>query len=230
MHRPYRLHERQVALDGRRAVSVVLASPDTVASEAPAVVLAHGAGNDMRNPFLSSVHEGLARHGYPVVKFNFPYKEYGRRAPDPASVREACYTRVLETIRAEPCIGSRRIVIGGKSLGGRIASHLAAAGADVAGLILLGYPLHPPRRTDRLRVAHLAKIHRPMLFFCGTRDALCDLNLLRAALGRLSAPIELRVIEGADHSFNLPKSLGRAPTEVWDDIIAACARWLDKLR
>ncbi len=229
MNCSYRLEERQIALNGGRAVSAVLASPDKARSGAPVVVLAHGAGSDMRNPFLSAVHEGIARKGFPVVKFNFPYKEYQRRAPDPASVLEACYTRVLETIRNDPEIRRRRVVIGGKSLGGRIASHLAAAGADVAGLILLGYPLHPPRQTERLRVAHLSKIRIPMLFFCGTRDALCDLNLLQASLGRLSAPIELRVIEGADHSFNLPKSLGRSTGDVWNTIIDGCAEWLAKL-
>ncbi len=229
MNCAYRLQTRQVPLDGGRAVSAVLASPDDLRRDAPAVVLAHGAGNDMHSPFLSAVHEGIARYGYPAVKFNFPYKEYCRRAPDPTSVLEACYRRVLETVRGEPSIGSRRLVIGGKSLGGRIASHLAAGGADVAGLVLLGYPLHPPRQTDRLRVAHLSTIHQPMLFFSGTRDALCDLGLLRAALAQLSAPIDLRVIEGADHSFNLPKSLGRSATEVWDEIIRGCAEWLARL-
>jgi predicted alpha/beta-hydrolase family hydrolase len=183
----------------------------------------------MHSPFLSAVHEGLARRGYVAVKFNFPYTEKARRAPDCPAVLEGCYRHVLRAVRNDERIGARRIVIGGKSLGGRIASHLAAIGETVAGLILLGYPLHPPHKTDRLRIAHLSNICVPMLFFCGTRDALCDLRLLRQVLGSLSAPVTLHVIEGGDHSFNLPKSMRRSSAEVWAEIVDAGARWLDQL-
>jgi predicted alpha/beta-hydrolase family hydrolase len=224
------LEERQIAIHGGESVTAVVAWPETcIPSETPAVILTHGAGNNMRSPFLSAVHEGLARQGYVAVKFNFPYTEKGRRAPDRPAVLEACYRHVLRAVRNDERIGARRIVIGGKSLGARIASHLAAMGEPVAGLILLGYPLHPPRKTDQLRIAHLDNIHVPMLFFCGTRDALCDLQLLRQALSRLSAPVALHVIEGGDHSFNLPKSMHRSAAEVWTEIVEAGARWLGQL-
>jgi len=222
--------QRQIAIAGGGSVSAVVACPKTrVSGDAPALILAHGAGNDMQSPFLSAVHEGLARRGYVAVKFNFPYTEKARRAPDSPAVLEACYSHVLRAVRNDARIGARRIVIGGKSLGGRIASHLAATGEPVAGLILLGYPLHPPRKTDQLRIAHLGNIRVPMLFFCGTRDALCDLELLRQTLGSLSAPVALHVIEGGDHSFNLPKSMHRSAAEVWTEIVDASARWLEQL-
>src|SRR5437773_1130631 len=102
----------------------------------------------MRNAFLSAMHEGLAARGYVTVKFNFPYKERAGRAPDPAATLEACYRHVLEAVRADPKTAAARIVIGGKSLGGRMATHVAAKGAPVDGLLLLGYPLHPPGKME----------------------------------------------------------------------------------
>jgi predicted alpha/beta-hydrolase family hydrolase len=144
-------------------------------------------------------------------------------------VLEACYQSVLDALRADRGIAAPRIVIGGKSMGGRMASHLAAQGADVAGVLLLGYPLHPAGKPQQLRVAHLEQIQVPMLFFAGTRDALCNLELLREALRPLRAPIDLHVVEGGDHSFNLPKSLRRTPAAVLAEILDASADWLTRL-
>jgi len=221
---------RQIPIGEGRSVSAVIAFPDRFRrGPVTAVILAHGAGNDMHSTFLSAVHEGLAARGFVCVKFNFPYKEVGRRAPDPAPVLEACYTRVLEAVRDDKQIGADRIVIGGKSLGGRMASHLAATGAAVAGLLFLGYPLHPPGQPDKLRVAHLSKIHAPMLFFAGTRDPLCTLTLLRRAIEPLSAPVELHIIAGGDHSFVLPKSMQRDPASVLEEIVTASVQWLEQL-
>lgn len=225
-----KLERRQIRIGDDAAVSAVVAWPDRRADgPRTAVILAHGAGNDMTSAFLSAVHEGLAACGYVTVKFNFPYKESGRRAPDPAPVLERCYAHVLDAIRNDEQIGARRIVIGGKSLGGRMASHLAAQGANVAGLIFLGYPLHPPGKVDRLRTAHLDKIRAPMLFFAGTRDPLCTLDLLKATLQRLPATTQLHVIEGGDHSFKVLKKLGRSEREIWDEIIATSAQWVAQL-
>jgi predicted alpha/beta-hydrolase family hydrolase len=224
------LERRTIVLADGQSVSAVVAYPAGFkAGTATAVILAHGAGNDMQSPFLSAVHEGLAARGAVTIKFNFPYTEHGRRAPDRAAVLEACYRSVLDAVRTDPAIAAPRIVIGGKSMGGRMASHLAAQGANVAGLLLLGYPLHPAGKAEQLRVAHLDQIHVPMLFFAGTRDALCNLQLLRGTLGRLRARVEVRVVEGGDHSFNVPKSLHREPAAVWDEIIAATADWLARV-
>src|SRR6266511_2754010 len=171
-------------------VSAVIAYPEGfTAGRVPGVILAHGAGNDMTNPLLVAVHEGLARHGYLSIKFNFPYTEQGRRAPDPAPGLEACYQSVIAAVRTDEALQPPQLVIGGKSLGGRIASQLAAQGVAVDGVLLLGYPLHPPGKPEKLRVEHLARITVPMLFFAGIRDPLCTLELLRQTLKQLVAPV-----------------------------------------
>lgn len=208
---------------GSHSVSVVIAEPAGI-DRGTTVVLAHGAGRDMHDPFLSSVHECLAAHGYRSVKFNFPYTERGRRAPDPAATLEACYRAVVAAERA--AASPRRLFIGGKSMGGRMASHLAAAGEPVDGLIFLGYPLHPAGKPEQLRDAHLPRISAPMLFFAGSRDPLCRLDLLRPVLARLHSDVTLHVITGGDHSFDLPKALGRGRAEVWSEIVDATDRWL----
>jgi uncharacterized protein len=224
------LEQRQIAIGDDATVSAAVAFPDQRAHDpATAVILAHGAGSDMNSAFLSAVHEGLAAHGYVAVKFNFPYKERGRRPPDPAPVLERCYERVLDAVRTDKKTAARRVVIGGKSLGGRMASHLAAKGADVAGLIFLGYPLHPPGKTEQLRIAHLDKIRAPMLFVAGTRDPLCRFDLLEDTIKRLHAPVTLHVIEGGDHSFKVPKAMRRDERAVWEEIVAASVGWLAKL-
>ena len=228
-----KLIRRTIALDGNASVSAVVAyPPQFVTGQSTAVILAHGAGNDMESPFLCAVHEGLAQRGFVAVKFNFPYKERGGRAPDPARVLEGCYTRVLETIRTDATIAAPRIVIGGKSLGGRMASHLAAKGAEVAALLFLGYPLHPPGKVDRLRTAHLDAIQVPMLFFAGTRDSLSRFDLLQSTIDHLrqrGAAVQLHVIEGGDHSFDVLKSMRRSRPDVWNEIISASAAWLATL-
>jgi predicted alpha/beta-hydrolase family hydrolase len=224
------IEQRDIPIAGGQSVSAVVAFPErSVARSRTTVVLAHGAGNDMRTPFLSAMHEGLAARGFVSVKFNFPYKQRGGRTPDPAPVLESCYERVLDAVRRDARIAPRRLVIGGKSLGGRMASHLAARGETIDGLLLLGYPLHPAGKPAQLRVAHLDKIRVPMLFFAGTRDPLCRLDLLRQCMERLRAPATLHVIEGGDHSFNVPKSLKREPAAVWSEIIETTAAWLDQL-
>jgi hypothetical protein len=224
-----RLERRGIALGAGRSVSAVVALPEERSRRGVTVILAHGAGNDMHAPFLSAIHEGLAERGYVTVKFNFPYKEAGGRAPDRAPVLEDCYRHVVAAVRDDAGLTASRLVIGGKSLGGRIATHLAAAGEPVAGLILLGYPLHPPGNPDRLRVAHLHHIAVPMLFFAGTRDTLCTLDLLQRTLEEIPAATHLHVIDGGDHSFDLPKRMGRSAAEVRQEIIGATADWLEAL-
>jgi len=222
-----RLEKRQVPVGNGLQVPAVVAWPTSPAAPGhPVIVLAHGAGNDMHAPFLSAVHVGLAGHGYPAVKFNFPYTAQGRRAPDRGPVLEACYRHVLDAVRADPDLSARRIVIGGKSLGGRIASHVAAGGAPVAGVLLLGYPLHPAGKPDQLRTAHLGAIRVPMLFVAGTRDALCTLPLLQQTLAGLPAATTLHVVAGGDHSFDLPKRMGRTARSVWEEIVTVTVKWI----
>src|SRR5438034_4864032 len=226
-HRDIRMETRQLE-DGRGGtVSAAIAYPDGfTAGRVPGVILAHGAGNDRTNPLLVAVHEGLARQGYLSVTFNFPYTEQGRRAPDPAPVLEACYRSVMAAVRTDTALRPPHLVIGGKSLGGRIASQLAAQGDVIDGVLLLGSPLHPPGKPEKLRAEHLTRITVPLLFFVGTRDPLCTLELLRRTLKRLVVPVTVHVIAEGDHSFVVPKRTGRSQTDVYEEIITASSTWI----
>ena len=124
-----------------------------------------------------------------------------------------------------PAPRPRRDSIGHKSLGGRIASYVAADGAPVRGLLFLGYPLHPAGRSDELRADHLPGVALPMLFVQGTRDALCELERLRPVLARLPRAT-LHTIEGGDHSFRVPRRAGRTDADVWAEIVGVAAHWL----
>jgi predicted alpha/beta-hydrolase family hydrolase len=192
----------------------------------PLVILAHGAGNDMTSPFLVTIQEGIATHGWACLRFNFPYTERRSKAPDRAPVLEACYRAVVAAVRE--LMAPSQLVIGGKSLGGRMASHIAAAGEVVDGLVFLGYPLHAPGRTDRLRDAHLPRISAPMLLFAGTRDPLCDLDLLKCTLRKLKADTQLHVIPEGDHSFMVPKRTGRTNEQVLAEVVQVTSGWLAK--
>jgi predicted alpha/beta-hydrolase family hydrolase len=225
---PVRHQRRRFAVGTDDAVSGVIAMPAGSAA-APAVVLAHGAGKDMETPLLVAFADRLAAAGFPTVRFNFPYTEHRRRAPDPAPRLEAAYRAVLAALRSDPALRERRVVIGGKSMGGRMASHLAAAGERVDGLLFLGYPLHPAGRPERIRAAHLRRIDVPMLFLAGTRDPLARLDLLRESLRGIDGAT-LHVVEDGDHSFAVRKRSGRDPAAVLDELVAASTDWLGRIR
>ena len=212
-------------------VSAVVAEPaEYQTGETDIIVLAHGAGADMHHPFMTFFHETLALSGWLSVKFNFPYKEMGRKAPDPAARLEDACERVLEHVRATLRPAPGRLFAGGKSMGGRIAANVAARDADtrqhgLAGLVFLGYPLHAPKRHDRLRADNLMKITAPMLFVEGTNDPFCRLDLLAEVLERVPAPTETHLIEGGNHDFRVPKRLGREPEDIWREVVQAICRW-----
>jgi hypothetical protein len=148
----------------------------------------------------------LAERGIDVVTFNFLYSERRRRIPDPNARLESCWRAVIEAARSR-ITSDDKLAIGGKSMGGRIASHVAADGArDLAGLVFLGYPLHPPGRPDRPRSAHLQEVKAPMLFVQGSRDAFGTPAELQPIISRLQPRADLFVVEGGDHSFKVPKS------------------------
>lgn len=209
-------------------VRVALPAPNNNTS-GTLLLLAHGAGSDMHNPLLVELQAGLAAHGHIVATFNFPYTSQGRKLPDRAPVLEACFERVLEALRDDAGLAIRRIVIGGKSMGGRMATHLAARGVAVDGLLLLGYPLHPAGKPERLRSAHLPQLHVPSLFIAGTRDPLSDLALLRPAVATIPAPVELHIIDGGDHSFGVPKKLARPASDVYEEIIITTDAWVRRV-
>ena len=187
-----------------------------------AVILAHGAGQGMDSPFMKFFQDELARRGFLSVAFNFDYTDQKRKIPDPQPKMQALYRRVVGEVAQEH--GPRTIVIGGKSMGGRVASYIAADTAGVGGLVFLGYPLHPPGKPDQMRDAHLYGIPLPMLFLSGTRDAFADRALLEGVVGKLGDRATLRWTEGGDHSLKVGK--GKA-----DSLMAAAdtiEEWVKK--
>jgi uncharacterized protein len=190
------------------------------------VVLGHGAGGTRRNPMLVLLAEALAASGRAALLYNFPYAEAGSRRPDPPALLEAT-TRAAALLALEAS-GARRIVHGGRSMGGRIASQVVAAGERADGLAFLGYPLHPPGKFEKRRETHLPRIEAPMLFLQGTRDSFAREDLLDALMERLGSRTELHRVEHADHSFGVLKRSGRTPRDVLAEVQQALLGWLDR--
>jgi uncharacterized protein len=199
-------------------------------------VLAHGAGGSLADPLLVDIHRALASRGHGVVRFNFLYRERGAKLPDRAPVCEATFRHVLGWVEHRFAKHQGRVIIGGKSMGGRMASHLAAAagsegGAAIGGLFLLGYPLHPAlsaaaKEPKKLRDEHLPRIRARTLFAQGTKDALCDLTLMRPRVKKMGAHAKLYVIDDADHSLALPKRAGRSREDVASSVVMEASAWL----
>jgi len=166
--------------------------------------------------------------GFDVVTFNFLYTEARRRLPDKNPVLEACYRAVIVGVRDAIESARHGLFIGGKSMGGRIATQVAAADRDMtlAGLVLLGYPLHPPGRPEQRRDAHFPLVQRPMLFVQGSRDAFGTPAELSPILARLEPTAVLHVIDGGDHSFKVSKTSAARQTAVNDDVLRTVAAWM----
>lgn len=181
------------------------------------VVLAHGAGSGPESDVLADVAHALAEAGAAVLRFAFPYRAAGRRAPDPAARLLSAWRGAL-AFAAE--VGPAPLVIGGRSMGGRVASVLAAEGAGCDGLLLLAYPL-VGRSGGAPRTAHWPSVTVPALFASGTRDQMCDLDLLNRERRALAGPSELAVLAGADHSFDVRVRDGRTRAQVLAEVAGA---------
>ena len=192
------------------------------------LILAHGAGAGMDHPFMRDAAAALAVRGVTVVRFNFHYIEAGRKAPDRRPVLEATYEAVVSYVRRE--LDPPAVFLGGKSMGGRIASYLPGRGIVCDGLVFLGYPLHPPGRPDRIRDEHLYALETPALFVEGTRDPFCPLPLLEQVRAKMTAPTGLVVVDDGDHSFRVRKSSGRSTAEALEAVWDRVAIWIDEGR
>lgn len=198
--------------------------PATSGSEHAVFVCAHGAGGSMSDRSTLASANALRAQGFGVVRFNFLYKEKKSGRPDPLPKLMATVAAVVDRTRAERRPGT--LIIGGRSMGGRAASMLAADGFDADGLLLLAYPLHPAGQPAKLRDAHLPRITMPVLAFSGTRDALCSRDLMERALATVTARWDMRWIDGADHSFHMLTSSLRSDADVMNDIASTSRGWV----
>ena len=217
-----------IRIDEKESVSALVSVPESFQSgQGTGIILAHGAGNNMESELLEGLASGLAGAGYLVLRFNFPYKEKGKKIPDSQVKLEKTWQSVLAFFQKHPRFSPARVVAAGKSMGGRVASQMAAAGKlPVDRLIYYGYPLHPPGKKEKLRDTHLYSISIPMLFFAGTRDALCDLELLQNVLEKLQAAWSLELIAGGDHSFRVLKAIGLSSDDVLRSLVLKTVSWL----
>jgi hypothetical protein len=194
-------------------------------------VMAPGAslGHDSR--FIVTFGELLAERGLDVVTFNFSFLQRGAKRPDGMAQLERCYRAVMTRVAETPALASQPLIAGGKSMGGRIASFLAARPdgfeQKLAGLIFLGYPLHPPQRPEQLRVVHFPDVKVPMLFVQGTRDPFGTPLQLEPVLSTLTTPVRIHRVMGGDHSFALPRKWTGAEPQVFDAAARAIAEWVN---
>lgn len=222
----------RIEVDGADVTGALTWPEHCRAGVTPGLVLAHGASHDLDHPLLVAVATHLAKTGTAVVlRFNFPYREHGASTPDRPAVLEAAFRRAHDALVDDGVCPPGRVFLGGKSLGGRVAAELVSRhhegeGLLAAGLVLLGYPLHAPGRTDRLQLQPLRRIDVPSLFVEGTRDPFCDLDLLRPAVAGLDVPGTLYLVEGGGHSFETPRSSGRTLEDTYADVATEVARFI----
>jgi len=232
---PNATEELSVKVNDKESVTALLYPAAKKIRAGLTALLGHGAGANQLSGFMRMFARGLAERGLDVVTFNFIYMEQGRSVPDQKPKLESCFRAVIETIAKHRRLKNNPLVVGGKSMGGRIASQVVAAredeplALDVSGLVFLGYPLHPPGNPARLRVEHLEHIQKPMLFVQGTRDALGTPDEIQPFVKDLRPPAKIYAIEGGDHSFKAPKKLGLPQEQIYENAMDEIVRWAAKV-
>ncbi len=218
------VEQLRFGVEGGGEVSALLCRP---AEARRLLVLGHGAGAGMTHPFMEKLGGELAGVGVATLRYQFPYMEQRRGAPDRPAVLMATVVAAVRTA-AEAAPGLP-LLAGGKSMGGRMTSQAAAQHEldGVLGLVFFGFPLHPPKQPGTKRAEHLAKVTVPMLFLQGTRDTLAELKLLRPVCAKLGARATLHVIETADHSFHMLKRSGRSDAEVLRELAETTVSWAE---
>ncbi len=194
------------------------------------LVLGHGAGAGMRHPFMTAIARDLAAEKIATFRYQFPYMENRRKAPDRPPTLTA--TVAAATQAAHAAAPELPLLAGGKSMGGRMTSTAASENLipEVRGLVFFGFPLHPPKQPATKRGDHLAKVTQPMLFLQGTRDDLADLKLLKPICKKLGTRATLHIIDGADHSFHVLKSSGKSDSEILRELAHTTAEWASNLK
>lgn len=209
---------------GAGETTTAIWEPASAGSKGITFICAHGAGGSMGDRSIQAVTAALRGQGIDTVRFNFLYTERKQKRPDPMPRLLQCLRAVVDTIRADVSPG--KLVLGGRSMGGRAFSMFVADGAVCDGLLLLAYPLHPPGQPEKLRIEHLPSITVPVLCINGTKDPFCTPELMQQTLATLGANWRMRWLEEGDHSFHVPKRSGRTDTEVMDDVTGTVTQWM----
>lgn len=186
----------------------------------------------MDAPPLLAVEQALAEAGVPSLRFNYPYRSAGKKAPDRPAVLEAATREAADLLALKAKLPPERLVLGGRSMGGRYCSMLAGAtegAAPCLGLLLLGYPLHPAGKPLQLRTEHFPRMGVPVLFISGTRDALAGRAALTEAAKKIKGKTAFHWLDDADHGFRVPKRTGRTTADVLGDVAAATVKWVMRL-
>jgi uncharacterized protein len=212
---------------GTETTSALYESATADEIEGTVFVCARGAGGSISDRGTLAVANVLRARGVGVVRFNFLYKEKKSSRPDAMPKLEATIEAVVDKVRSE--LSPKTLLIGGRSMGGRAASMMAAKQYECDGLMLYAYPLHPAGHPEKLRDAHLPSIEVPVLCINGTRDPLCTPELMEAALKTVKTDWTMHWIDGADHSFHVPKSSGRNDKEVMEEIGDVSSTWVRQL-
>ena len=207
----------EITYDGGSVTGITAGEPGPIG-----VLLAHGAGVGQDHPWMAAVRDGLASAGLFVMSFNYRYTEAGRKAPDRMPVLLTVHRAAADAL-AEEC---DRVILAGKSMGGRVGSHLVGDdGWPAAGLVYFGYPLVPMGKGDPRPIDHLMAIEAPQLFFAGTRDRLSPPPLI-AEIARSVPDGTLEVVDDGDHSFKVPKRAAKTTDETLSEVVAATADWI----
>jgi uncharacterized protein len=213
-------------IDSERQVSAVFTTPvDAIAC----FVFAHGAGAGMTHPFMEKVAKALFAQRVATLRYQFPYMEARAKRPDPPTIAQAAVRAAVDAAR-QRC-ADVPLIAGGKSFGGRMTSQAQAASPlpHVSGLAFFGFPLHPADKPSTERAAHLFDVMIPMLFLQGSKDKLAELSRIAYITQRLGAKATLHIVDGADHSFHVPKRSERTDDDVIAEMVAVFIDWLGGL-
>ena len=215
----------KIKIDNTEAVTAIAYKANKKMQRGITLLLGHGAGASQTSDFMVNFAEGLAARGIDVVTFNFLYTEQGRRAPDRQERLETCYQAVIKAV--QKTLNANQLFIGGKSMGGRIASQVAATDNEgISGLVFLGYPLHPPGKPDALRAEHLLQIQRPMLFVQGERDTFGTPAELKPIVSKITPACAIYPVPNGDHSFTVPKKSLISQQDVYAAVQDEIVNWL----
>ncbi len=222
--------EVQIKIDEKETVSGVITLPDDPEPETlNGAIFAHGAANDMNHPLILAVADKLTRAGMLTLRFNFLYREKGKDKPDSPEVLFRTWHSVFRFFAEESEYKPKKTAAIGKSMGGRIAAEMAARKSlPVDALVFLGYPLHMPGKTEKIRDKPLFEIDVPMLFFIGTRDPFCNFGIFESVFSRIENDASMEVIKEGDHSFHVPKDLNIDPDTIYSNISDRTLSWMEK--